>query len=54
MVPGQMTEDDPVYCQLGARHIDGMTLMQALSRNVRSRCRMTSENAESADTQGRK
>ena len=45
---------EPVYCQLGARHRDGMNLMQALSRNVRSRDGMISENAESENTQGRK
>ena len=49
-----MAEEDLFYCQSGARHIDGMTLIQALSRNVRSRRGMISENAESADTQGRK
>jgi hypothetical protein len=31
-----------------------MNLMQALSRNVRSRDRMISENAESVNVQGRK
>jgi hypothetical protein len=31
-----------------------MNLMQALSRNVRSRDGMISENAESENTQGRK
>lgn len=45
---------EPDYCHSGARHKDGMNLTQALSRNVRSSEGMASENAESADTQGRK